>query len=87
VEREPLPEYYLYYRGIVVGFFRNARGRLSPRRLYREVVKKDAEGKLIPLVSASRLINLDAYCPGYDRQQIKAFKAVIAELAPKFAQN
>lgn len=87
VEREPLPEYYLHYRGVVVGFFRNARGRLSPRRLYREVVRKDAEGKLIPTVPASKLINLDEYVPGYDRGQIKRFKAVIAELAPKFAEN
>jgi hypothetical protein len=65
------PEKYLTYRGIVVGLFQSGAGKLRGRLLR---------------VSDTRLpkyktINLNEYCEGFDRVQIKSFKAACLQLA------
>ena len=65
------PEKYLTYRGIVVGLFQSGAGKLRGRLLR---------------ISDTRLpkyktINLNEYCQGYDRTQIKSFKAACLQLA------
>ena len=81
------PDYYLTYHGITAGFFRNPRGRFTPRLLRRDIFKVLPNGEVKLQVPADKVINLDTYCAGYDREQIKRFKAVIASLTPKFYRN
>ena len=81
------PDYYLTYHGITVGFFRNERGKLTPRLLHRDIFKVLPSGDVKCKVPTDKVINLDEYCPGYTREQVKRFKAVVAELMPKFARN
>jgi hypothetical protein len=69
--RTEKPEKYLTYRGIVVGLFQSGTGKLRGRLLR---------------VSDTRLpkyktINLNEYCEGFDRTQIKSFKAACLQLA------
>ena len=66
------PKYYLTYRGHVVGLYPEKGGTLKAR--------------LEPKKTAARLpkkitINLDTYCDGYDREQIKRFKACVLRVA------
>lgn len=65
------PDKYLTYRGIVVGLFKSQTGKLRGRLLR---------------ISDTRLpkyktINLNEYCDGFDRSQIKSFKAACLQLA------
>lgn len=62
---------YLHYRGYVIGLFPNGNGMLKPRLLTRSL------GRL----PKSRTLNLDHYCSGYTREQIKRFKATVLSLA------
>jgi len=66
------PVKYLHYRGNVVGLFPNGNGAL--------------EARLLPTKSLGRIpkkhtIDLDRYCEGYTREQVKRFKATILKLA------
>jgi hypothetical protein len=70
-KRTEKPEKYLTYRGIVVGLFKTQAGKLRGRLLR---------------ISDTRLpkyktINLNEYCEGFDRTQIKSFKAACLQLA------
>ena len=62
---------YFHYRGHVVGLFPNGNGMLSPRLLTRSLDR----------LRKSRTLNLDRYCPGYTRGQIKRFKAAVLSVA------
>lgn len=64
------PEYFLTYRGIVVGLFRNGNKRLTP-----ELLKRSPDN-----LPQKQTIDLNRYCKGYSREQVKAFKAVCLKL-------
>lgn len=61
---------FVHYQGHVVGFFRK-NSHLEPRYI----------GMSLSGIPKTRLINLDAYCPGFDRSQIKKLKSVVLRLS------
>lgn len=65
------PEKYLTYHGIVVGLFKSQAGKLRGRLL------RISDNRL----PKHKTINLNEYCEGFDRTQIKAFKAACLQLA------
>lgn len=65
------PVKYLTYRDSIVGLFKNGNGKLKARLL----------GGNPDLLPKSKVIDLNHYCPGFDRSQIKAFKACCLKLA------
>jgi len=65
------PKHYLTYKGHVVGLYPNGDGQLVPRLLGRNPDK----------LPKSKTINLNTYCEGFDRGQIKRFKACVLSLA------
>ena len=70
-KRKPQPWRYVAYRGNVVGFYPNGGDRLIPRLVNRDPAK----------LPKSRLINLDAYCQGFTRQQVKKMKAAVLAIS------
>lgn len=71
LRQTPQPVRYLTYRGHVVGLFPNGGDTLRPRLLRRDAEK----------LPKGKTINLNVYCPGYTREQVKRFKATILTLA------
>jgi len=68
---------FLTFRGHVVGLRPNGHGKLKP-----ELLRRDPE-KLPQNVT----INLNKFCPGFDRSIIKRFKACVLTLAePRMAK-
>ena len=61
------PVHFIAYQGAVMGLYRNGGDTLKPRLLKRDVDH----------LPKYRTINLDRYCPGFTREQIKRFKAAI----------
>ena len=68
------PVKYAHYRGNVVGFFRNGRGKLVPKLLRR---KPESLPKGLTL-------NLNTYVEGMTREQVKKIKAAIIEGGQKY---
>lgn len=68
-EREPVK--FLTYRGDVVGLYPNGNGKLRAKLLKRspETLPKN------------KTLDLNIYLPGFDRSQIKRFKACVLQLA------
>jgi len=64
---------YACYQGHVVGFFPSNGGKLKPGYV----------GMSLHGIPKGKLINLDDYCPGFTREQIKHIKAVILSLSGK----
>ena len=60
---------FLHWRGFVVGLFDQGHGRLEPRPVCIEV------GRLPKL----KVLDLDTYLPGYDREQVAKFKRAIRQ--------
>lgn len=69
--RAPQPVKFLTYRGIVAGLYPNGNGELVARRVGRDPAK----------LPKGRTINLDRYCPGYTREQVKKFKRALLSMA------
>jgi hypothetical protein len=69
--QRPEPLKYATYRGHVVGFYPNGDGKLQPRLVMRDPSK----------LPQSKTINLDVYCPGFTREQVKKIKRAILALA------
>ncbi len=69
--RKPEPKHFLVYRDNVVGLFPDGDGTLRARLLNRSPKK----------LPKMKTINLDRYCPGYTREQVKAFKRCVLQLA------
>lgn len=65
------PAKFLTYRGFVIGLYPTGTGTYKPQLLQRDAEK----------LPKSRTINLDTYCDGFDRDQIKRFKATVLSLA------
>ena len=65
------PDFYLTYKGHVVGLFPNGDGKWSARLLQRNAER----------LPKRKTINLNCYCQGYKRDQIKRFKATVLRLA------
>lgn len=65
------PNHFLTYKGHVVGLYPNGGGKLTPQLLKRNPDK----------LPKSKTINLNVYCEGFDRGQIKRFKACVLSLA------
>jgi hypothetical protein len=61
---------FVHYQGHVVGFF-GKNGKLAARYI----------GMSLSNIPKRKLINLDEYCPGFDRQQIKHLKATVLRLS------
>jgi hypothetical protein len=61
---------FIHYQGHVIGFF-NKKRKLVARYI----------GMSLTGIPKSKLINLDEYCPGYTRDQIKKFKAAVLKLS------
>lgn len=62
------PFMYLHWKGSVVGMFPvNGDGTYRPRLLHMELKR----------VPKRNLVNLDRYCPGYTREQIKKLKLAV----------
>ena len=64
------PEKFLTFRGNVVGLFPNGDGMLRSRLLSRSPER----------LPKGKTIDLDHYCPGFDRGQIRKFKAAVLRL-------
>lgn len=62
---------YACYRGHVVGFYKTPNGNYKPSYV----------GMSLRSIPKSILINLDNYCPGFNRQQVKRLKAVVLRLS------
>lgn len=65
------PVKFLTYRGNVVGLFKNGGKALRARLL-----RRSAAG-----LPKNKTLDLNTYLPGFDRTQIKAFKACVLQLA------
>jgi len=65
------PVKFLTYRGHVVGLYRNGNGKLMPRLL-----KRSAER-----LPKTKTLDLNTYLEGFTREQVKAFKRCVLELA------
>ena len=65
------PKHFLTYRGHVVGLFPNGNGKLDARLLTRNP-------KNLP---KSKTLDLNHYIEGFNREQIKRFKACILKLS------
>jgi len=64
-------EKYLTYQGAIVGLFKNGKDTFKPK-----IVNVSLKG-----ISKSKVIDLDNWCEGYTRDQVKAFKRCINILA------
>lgn len=64
---------YVTYRGVTVALRRNGDGTYKP-----EFITTNPDR-----LPKSRLINLDIYCPGYTREQIKKLKRLCLSFATK----
>lgn len=62
---------YVTYRGVTVALRKNGEGEYKA-----EFITRDPEK-----LPKSRLINLDIYCPGYTREQIKKLKRLCLSFA------
>jgi len=65
------PAYFLTYQGHVVGLFRNGKETLIAKLLMRSAEH----------LPKRNTIDLNHYCEGYSREQIKRFKACVLHLA------
>ena len=62
---------FLTYRDTVVGLYPNGNGKLKA-----QLLRRSAEG-----LPKGITIDLNHYCEGFDRSQIKAFKSCVLRLA------
>jgi len=67
-KNEQKPVKYLVYRGNAVGLVPSGNGTFRP-------IAVSINPDRLP---RDRVINLDYYCEGFDRSQIKKFKAAVA---------
>lgn len=64
------PEYYVSYRGHVVAFHKNGGTSLKPDYL-----------GMVKIPRKAQQINLDEFCKGYSREQIRKLKTCVMRLA------
>jgi len=65
------PKHFLTYRGHVVGLFPNGEGMLKARLLNRNP----------DTLPKGKTLDLNRYCEGFSRAQVKDFKACVLRLA------
>lgn len=65
------PKHFLTYRGQVVGLFHDGKGTLKARLL-----KRSHKG-----LPKGKTLDLDHWCEGFTREQVKSFKACVLRLA------
>ena len=70
-KRRPEPRHFLTYRGHVVGLFPNGDGMLKALLLRRNPDR----------LPKGKTIDLNRWCDGFSREQIKEFKACVLKLA------
>jgi predicted nucleic acid-binding Zn ribbon protein len=70
-KRQPTPLKYLTYKGITVAFQRDGGDILKP-----QLVRRDPDK-----LPKSKLINLDTYCSGFTREQVKKLKRLCLSFA------
>ena len=69
-KRPPTPAYYLAYRSMVVALMPNGNGGYKP-------VASERNPDHLP---KGKTVNLDVWCPGYTREQVKRFKKAVLTL-------
>jgi predicted nucleic acid-binding Zn ribbon protein len=70
-KREATAIRYVTYRGVTVGFHNGDGDKLIPR-----LIRRDPDR-----LPKRRLINLDMYCPGFTREQVKKLKRLCLSFA------
>jgi len=70
-KRPPKPFRYVTYRGVTVALHNGNGDKLKP-----EFITRDPEK-----LPKRRLINLDTYCPGFTREQVKKLKRLCLRFA------
>lgn len=65
------PFKYVTYKGFVVGFYRNGGDKLTPRLLHRNPDR----------LPKGVTIDLNHYCDGFSREQVKRLKRCVLRLA------
>jgi hypothetical protein len=72
-----VPSTFLVYQDNVVALIPNGRKDANGESLYTPaLLKRNSVG-----LPKGKTINLDTYCPGYTRQQIRRLKAVVKQAA------
>lgn len=70
-KQQPKPFRYVTYRGVTVAFHNGSRDKLKPQLIGRDPDK----------LPKRLLINLDEYCPGFMRDQVKKLKRLCLSFA------
>ena len=70
-KRTPAPFRYVTYRGVTVAFHKTNGDTLNPEVVQRDPVR----------LPQKQLINLDQYCPGFTREQVKKLKRLCLSFA------
>lgn len=75
------PVKYITYQGCTVALIRNHDGKLVAIETKRNPYRPDPfhPDKEIPNIPKSKLIDLNHYCEGYTREQIKMFKRAVRQ--------
>jgi hypothetical protein len=70
-KQQPTPWRYVTYKGVTVAFHQDGGDKLEP-----QLVRRDPDK-----LPKSKLINLDKYCPGFTRDQVKKLKRLCLSFA------
>ena len=70
------PRYYIAWKGTVVGLYPTGEGADGQMHYKPRLETLDAEA-----LPRSRTINIDAFCPGYSRDQVAKMKRTCLQLA------
>jgi len=74
--RPAKPFRYVTYRGVIVGLHRHKSNGDNGDTFKVEYITRDPEK-----LPKSKLINLDTYCPGFTREQVKKLKRLCMRMA------
>lgn len=70
-KQQPKPFRYVTYRGVTIAFYNGNGDKLTPQVITRDPDK----------LPQQLLINLDNYCPGFTREQVKKLKRLCLSFA------
>lgn len=75
--RKPEAHRYITFKGVVIGCFPKGKPTKDTPQMY-DAVKLHVDPDRLP---KRKTINLNTYCEGYTRDQVKKFKRVIARMS------
>jgi hypothetical protein len=70
-KQQPKPFRYVTYQGVTIAFHNGNGDKLTPRLIMRDPLK----------LPKQLLINLNEYCPGFTRNQVKKLKRLCLSFA------